>query len=177
MSDTESDPTVFSENGVTLPGSDLTIISKDGIKFHVHKMNLAVHSAPFRDMVELGSTGQSEVNLTEDRHLANIGNVKLNLYPDLHFVILATLTASWVSDELVCHNWMLHIVSEFADEDDQNILDRLRRFEEFEEGDPTPDYILVIKAGLTNIDRLANVILLSNEGLVESGWVGSRGRR
>ncbi|KAL8276903.1 hypothetical protein RQP46_010731 [Phenoliferia psychrophenolica] len=61
---TEPDPSIFSENGVTLPGSDLTIISSDGVKFLVHKRRLACTSEIFDNMLEDGSPG-GEVTLVE----------------------------------------------------------------------------------------------------------------
>ncbi|KAK4701954.1 hypothetical protein P7C70_g4270, partial [Phenoliferia sp. Uapishka_3] len=51
--------------GVNLPGSDLTIISCDGIEFHVHKARLANASEVFNDMLEIGSTESNEVTLVE----------------------------------------------------------------------------------------------------------------
>ncbi|KAL8292731.1 hypothetical protein RQP46_001343 [Phenoliferia psychrophenolica] len=55
----------FSAEGVDLPGSDLTVISSDGVIFKVHKKNLECASEVFADMLEVSSSGGSEVTLVE----------------------------------------------------------------------------------------------------------------
>ncbi|KAL8276905.1 hypothetical protein RQP46_010733 [Phenoliferia psychrophenolica] len=74
-----SDPTVFPESGVTLPGADLTIISSDGIKFKVHKAQLVAHREPFKEKFEDGSTGP-EVPL--DETAAVLARLLPYAYPD-----------------------------------------------------------------------------------------------
>ncbi|KAL8279010.1 hypothetical protein RQP46_008679 [Phenoliferia psychrophenolica] len=54
--------TQFSDKGVALPGSDLTVVS--GVCFKVHKKNLECASSIFADMLEVGTSG-SEVALVE----------------------------------------------------------------------------------------------------------------
>ncbi|KAL8276901.1 hypothetical protein RQP46_010729 [Phenoliferia psychrophenolica] len=60
----QSDLTLFTENGVTLAGSDLSVVSSDGVKFQVHKRHLACASEIFNDMLEVGGSGD-EVTLVE----------------------------------------------------------------------------------------------------------------
>ncbi|KAK4701955.1 oxysterol-binding protein-related protein 3/6/7, partial [Phenoliferia sp. Uapishka_3] len=55
----------FTSEGVELPNSDLTIISSDGIKFHVHKSRLANASEVFDAMLEAGSAESKDVTLVE----------------------------------------------------------------------------------------------------------------
>ncbi|KAK4702620.1 hypothetical protein P7C70_g3603, partial [Phenoliferia sp. Uapishka_3] len=89
---------LFTEAGITLPYSDLTIVSSDDKLFHVHKFNLASASITFSDMLEVGESG-SEVALVEPAailarllpfaypHISE--NIKIDIESD--FVLLEAL--------------------------------------------------------------------------------------